>query len=479
MTAAATPRQRQAKGSKAYDAFIATKGTRAAASGIDGVTVSPQLFSFQQDIVRWALRRGRAAIFADCGMGKTAMQLEWARHVAANTGGKVLVLAPLSVAKQTVGEGEKFGVPVTYVRDEKSITGPGIWITNYEMLSRFTATDFDGIVLDESSILKSYDGKTRTLIIDAFKATPYRLACTATPAPNDFMELGNHTEFLGVMTRPEMLATFFVHDGGDTSEWRLKGHAEDAFWKWICSWGAMIRRPSDLGYEDGTFVLPPLNMHHHCVETDNAIANRAGLLFAQEARSLTDQREARKASLSARVERCAAIVNKTPGSWLVWVDLNAEGDALTAAIDGAVQVSGADSPEKKEQVMLDFISGKVRVLVSKVSIFGFGMNLQHCSNMAFVGLSNSYEQFYQAVRRCWRFGQRSPVECHIVASDAEGAVLANVQRKEKDATKMAEEMVAHMVDIQRENIRGTERDVLSYSAGVRMQIPAWVVGGGE
>lgn len=449
-----------------YAEFLRTKGIRAQAAGIDPGELPESLFPFQRDIVRWSLRKGRTAIFADCGMGKTAMQLAWADRVVRECGVRVLILAPLAVARQTVGEGAKFGVPVTYVRDESSVGGPGVWITNYEMLSRFTPSRFDGIVLDESSILKSYDGKTRTTIIESFRNTAYRLACTATPAPNDFMELGNHAEFLGVMSRPEMLATFFVHDGGDTSQWRLKGHAQDAFWQWVCSWAVMIRKPSDLGYDDGAFVLPELRTHEHVVAADTEIARRAGLLFAQDARSLVDQREARKSSLPLRVEECARIVNATPGSWLVWCELNAEGDSLTKSIDGAVQVSGSDSHEDKADKMAAFTEGRTRVLVTKPSVAGFGMNWQHCHQVAFVGLSNSYEQFYQAVRRCWRFGQTMPVECHLVSSDAEGAVMANIQRKEADAVRMAEEMVRHMSEIQQAEMVGRDRDVATHAADV-------------
>ncbi len=461
-----------------YESFLSAKGIRAKAEGIEPGRLPKSLFPFQKDIVKWSLRKGRTAIFADCGMGKTAMQLAWAARVSAErkttASSMVLILAPLAVARQTVAEGVKFGVPVTYVRDEKDITGPGVWITNYEMLGRFTPTAFDGIVLDESSILKAYDGKTRTTIIESFRDTPYRLACTATPAPNDFMELGNHAEFLGVMARPEMLATFFVHDGGDTSQWRLKGHAQEAFWQWVCSWAVMIRKPSDLGYDDGAFVLPELRTHEHVVAADASIAKNAGQLFAMDARSLEDQRAARKSSLPLRVAECARIVNSTPGQWLVWCELNTEGDLLEKSITGSLQVSGADSSDQKVAAVDAFCSGKARVLISKPSIFGMGLNLQHCHQVAFVGLSNSYEQFYQAVRRCWRFGQTQAVECHLVSSDAEGAVMANIQRKEADAVRMAEEMVKHMSEIQQAKMVGRGRDVVGHTTK-STSVPSWLV----
>jgi DNA modification methylase len=300
---------------------------------------------------------------------------------------------------------------------------------------------FGGVVLDESSILKSFTGATRNLVIEYFANTPMKLCATATPAPNDFMELGNHSEFLGVLTRTEMLSTFFVHDGGDTSKWRLKGHAEEEYWKWICQWAVMLRQPADLGYENNGFILPPLNYHHHVVKSER---NLDGFLFPVEAQTLMERRGARRNSLNERVELCAALVNESTEPWLVWCDLNAEGDALTKLIPDAVQVAGRHKDEDKESRMFGFSEGKHRVLISKPSICGWGMNWHHCSNVAFVGLSDSWEQWYQAIRRCWRFGQTREVNCHVITSEAEGAVVRNIQRKEADAARMAKEMVKHM-----------------------------------
>lgn len=437
-----------------YEHFIKGKAIKAIPTGLpEPGPVPAMLFPFQADIVRWALKRGRAAIFADCGMGKTPMQLAWADQVP----GKVLILAPLAVAQQTVREGRKFGIDLTYSRQTCDAR---ITITNYEMLDHFNPSDYAGIVLDESSILKSYDGKFRQQIIESFKETPFKLACTATPAPNDHMELGNHAEFLGVLSRTEMLSTFFVHDGGDTSKWRIKGHAETDFWKWITSWAVMIRKPSDLGYEDGNFILPELVMHPHIVQAEHT---PDGHLFALEATTLQERQQARKITTPERVARVAEIVATKPDEpWLIFCNLNTESESAANAIPGAVEITGSDSMEDKESRMLGFQDGKHRVVVSKASICGFGMNFQHCPNVVFLGLSDSYEQFYQAIRRCWRFGQTKPVHCHVVTSDLEGAVVSNIERKEADAQRMAEGMVAHMHELNEQEIRGTVRTGTDY-----------------
>lgn len=443
-----------------YDEFIASKSITDPATGLAKVPrLNGKLFDFQRDIVSWSLRRGRAAIFADCGMGKTPMQLEYARHVT----GDVLILAPLAVASQTVREGEKFGVRVGYARQASEIS-ERITITNYEMLDRFDPSRFAGVVLDESSILKAYDGKTRTQIIESFAKTPFRLACTATPAPNDFMELGNHAEFLGVMSRTEMLSMFFVHDGGETQQWRLKGHAESEFWKWLASWAVCIRKPSDLGYEDGDFVLPEIVMHQVTVKVDEPTS---GFLFPVEAQTLQERLKARRDTIAERVADCAAVANSTDEPFLIWCNLNEESAQIKAAVRGAVEVKGADSPEHKEKAMLGFSAGEIRALVTKPSIAGFGMNWQHCSNMAFVGLSDSYEQFYQAVRRCWRFGQKKPVNVYVITAETEGAVVANIKRKEADAMRMAENMVAHMKDLNSAAVRGVVREKATYERDVK------------
>lgn len=460
---------------KSYDEFLASKAFAAPPAGfvLPPDALSDKLFAFQRDVVLWALARGRAALFEDCGMGKSFQQLEWANCVATASGGKVLVVAPLAVALQTEREAARFGIRAVYARNADGVQGPDaprIIITNYERLEAFLPWVGAGVVLDESSILKAYDGKTRSLIIGAFRDTPYRLACTATPAPNDYMELGNHAEFLGVMKREEMLATFFTHDGGDTSKWRLKGHAEKTFWEWVCSWAVMLRKPSDLGHDDGAFTLPPLTFHEHVVAVDHTTAHAAGSLFKLEANTLQERREARRASIGERVALAAGVVAREPDEqWLVWCDLNAEGDALADAIDGAVQVSGSDDVDVKSQRLIDFAEGRSRVLVSKPSIAGYGLNLQRCARVLFVGLSDSYEDLYQAVRRCWRFGQMRPVHVHLVISELEGRVLANIRRKEADAERMAAAMVANMSALQ---ARKPQRPV--YKPVAEFLSPAWL-----
>lgn len=443
-----------------YASFLAAKQRVDKPSGFEVVNLNKKLFPFQQAIVRWACRRGRAAIFADCGLGKSGMQLEWADQVNGQTNGKVLILAPLAVAAQTLREASKFEIGgVGIVRKQEDCEPFRICIANYEMLQHFDPAEFSGVVLDESSIIKNFTGSIRNQILDAFKATPFRLACTATPAPNDYMELGNHAEFVGSMTRTEMLSMFFCHDGGDTSSWRLKGHAESDFWKWLCSWSVMMRKPSDIGFQDDGFDLPPIHIHEHIVKADPL---KSGVLFEVDSPSLEDRRRARKASLADRVAEAVRIVGEDDSQCLVWCDLNDESDALAAGIEGAIEVRGSDEPEHKERAMLGFAAGTNRVLVTKPKIAGFGMNFQSCARMVFVGLSDSYEALYQSIRRCWRFGQSQPVHVHIITASTEGAVLDNVKRKERDAEEMSANLVAHMSDITTGELKGTARTMHNY-----------------
>lgn len=441
-----------------YQEFLETKRIIVPACGVDVAEVNSILFPFQADITKWALKKGKAAIFAGTGLGKTAMQLEWANNIP----GDVLILAPLAVSQQTVREGVKFGITVNLCR-QQSECRPGINITNYEMIHKFELDKFVGVVLDESSILKSFDGKMRNLIIEAFANTPYKLSCTATPSPNDHMELGNQAEFLGVMGRSEMLSMFFVHDGGDTAKWRLKGHAVQKFWEWVASWAVMLQKPSDLGYEDNGFILPPLNIMPAVVKMEVA---PEGSLFAIEAQTLQERQAARRSSIDDRVAHAAAIVNALDEPCIVWCNLNGESDALTKAIDGAVEIRGSHSPEYKEKAMQDFTEGRIKKLVTKPSICGFGMNWQHCSKQIFVGLSDSFEQYYQAVRRCWRFGQTKQVDVYVITAETEGAVVTNIKRKEKDFETMLSGMISATQEITRANIQGTCRDVSVYETDI-------------
>lgn len=445
-----------------YEEFLEAKRFHAIPAGLTGVPqLNVTMFPHQRDVCAWALRMGKAAAFLGTGMGKTLIELEWARCVAEYTGRPVLLLAPLAVGKQTVNvEAPKFGgYDAAYYLGGEPISHR-IVVTNYERMDRFTPGDFAGVVLDESSILKSMTGKTRTALIDAFRSTPYRLAATATPAPNDYMELGNHAEFLGVMTAPEMLAMFFVHDGGETQKWRLKGHGRKKFWEWVCSWAVSMRKPSDIGYSDDGFELPPLVYHEHIIPVDKP---SDGMLFAMPAETLSERLAARRDTVDARVSRAAAIAAAdSEESWLAWCNLNAESEALAAAIPGSCEITGADSPESKEAAMIAFSVGEIPKVVSKPSIMGFGMNLQICSHMIFVGISDSWESFYQAVRRSWRFGQTRPVHVHIVVASTEGNVLDNLKRKEKEAEEMAEEMAANTQDLTRMNLRGDGLDTSPY-----------------
>ena len=626
-----------------YRDVIKSKEWKAPACGFEPTFMPSILFDWQRAVVRWACIKGRSALFEDCGLGKTMQQIAWAENVRLHTGKSVLILCPLAVAEQTVREGAKLGLEVFHVREvEQMAVGVArIYITNYDRLERFLGESWGGVVLDESSILKSYNGSTRTMIIDAFQNTSYKLACTATPAPNDHTELGNHAEFLGVMTRTEMLASFFVHDGGETAVWRLKGHAQRDFWQWCAGWAIMMRTPADIGFRSDGYVLPPLRIIKHVIDSG---IEATDTIFAMAARTLDEQRKARRLTLDLRCASVAQLANESDECWLVWCEMNDEGDALEKAIMGSVQVAGSDDEDdkvRKLNLFLDYestgsqlaacgnqntqppdgpnitptqrkgqeglrspqvgpttcvtitpetrINGKGRrktktpgttpggcdmhlthridaeqltplqdgpsptqgnerakgcaptgshsinspqcstpslalvqsvdlttcqtpeyspllttitgldpsgvccaqdatlesgictmthpdatlpprisegrVMVSKPKIFGFGVNMQHCHKMAFVGLSHSYEQFYQAIRRCWRFGQTRPVEVHVITTDVESEVLLNIERKQSEADAMIAGMVEHMSEITKHDIIGTERQTDTYRTG--------------
>ncbi len=398
--------------------------------------VHPYLHEWQRELVAWAAGRGRAAIWADTGLGKTLMQIEWARLMAGQ--GRSLIVAPLAVCAQTVREAAKVGVTATYVRSGDNLE-PGMYVTNYEMVHHFDPTQFDAVVLDEASILKAHDGKTRTMLIRHFAPVPYRLACTATPAPNDPEELTNQAEFLGVMSRVNMLAAYFIHD---SDGWRLKGHARSPMFKWMASWAVAIRRPSDMGYPDDGYILPGLNIESHLVEVQ---IEQDGQLFPTDLGGVGGRAAVRRSTMAARCERAAAIVAAEPDEpWLIWCGLNDEATLLERLIPDAVNVHGGWSPEDKAEALLGFADGNIPRLITKPSLAAFGLNWQHCARMLFVGLSDSYEAYYQSIRRCYRYGQERVVDVHIVLSQLEAQIADNVRRKEQDAAMVATQMVRAM-----------------------------------
>ena len=443
---------------KSYEEFLEGKRVTFEPQGFEPGELNPMLFPFQKDILRWALRKGKACVFADCGLGKGPIALEWSRQVHMHTNGPVLIVAPLAVSNQFVREGRKFGISVNKCKDSSDVVD-GINVTNYERLEKFEGVTFSGVALDESSILKNYSGKTRTQILDMFKDVPYKLACTATPSPNDVMELANHSEFVSALTRSEMLATYFVHDGGNTSKWRLKGHAVGAFWDFVSTWAVTVTKPSDLGYSDDGYVLPEMTVDKVVIESDTGFDDER--LFPVEAVTLTDQRTARRNTMELKADYIAQMVNSDDAQWIVWCYLNAESAYLTDAIPDAVEVKGSDSDEHKEDALTRFAEGDIRVLVTKPSIAGFGLNLQQCSNEVFCGLSHSWEEYYQAIHRVYRYGQTRPVKIQIVVSDQETAIVNNVLSKQKGNETMQREMTKRSIKI-REDLSMTEKDEVPY-----------------
>lgn len=417
-----------------YREFMASKQRHSPDVGIHAQDLPDQMFPFQHDIVCWALRRGRSAIFADCGLGKTIMQLSWAQCIYEHTSKPVLIFAPCAVAAQTQREGSKFGIDVEVWHEQSNIHArSSIGVTNYEKLHHFPDPSlYGGLVLDESSILKGFDGKTRRLLTEYAAYIPYRLACTATPAPNDLMEIVNHAEFLGIMTAKEVFAMFFKNDGNDTHKWRLKHHAKSDFWHWLSSWSVALRKPSDLEYDDADFKLPKLSITQVSIPTS---------LDPSEVKTLKQRNNARKLSIEDRCRKAAELVNSNNDFTVVWCGLNSESRMLTSLIPDAVEVTGSDPTHKKEKNLLAFSRGEIRVIVTKPTIAGHGLNWQHCNQVYFVGLSDSFEDYYQAIRRTWRFGQTRPVHVHVVTSDAEGVVVDNIKRKEQESGEMMNEIV--------------------------------------
>ena len=461
-----------------YNDFLESASQLSGRFGFEPIELHDFLFPFQRDLVDWSLRKGRAAIFADCGLGKTPMQLVWADNVVRKTNKPVLIVAPLAVSAQTVREGEKFGIEVR--RSDDGTLYNGIITTNYERIHFFNPSDFAGTVCDESSAIKAFHGKRREEITDFMRKQKYRLLATATAAPNDWIELGTSSEALGELNRTDMLSRFFKNDegsavaaasgrntgyansSGHSAGWRLKGHAHESFWRWVASWSRALRMPSDMGYDDADFVLPALNLEEHLVEA-STLAD--GMLFALPAVGLHEQREESRRTLTERCERAASLVNDTGEPAIVWCHLNDEGNMLEDLIPDAQQVAGSDSIEHKEQTIIDFIDGRLRVLISKPRIFGWGLNLHHCAHMTFFP-THSYEAYYQCVRRCWRFGQKRPVKVDIVTTKGGRKVMDNLQRKSELSARMFESLIQHMNESLTINRSTYKR--------ISMEVPTWM-----
>ena len=456
-----------------YQEFLKTKELQTIQAGfdVDKDDLNPMMFNFQKDITVWALKKGRCAVLIGCGCGKTICQLEWANQIYKREQKNVLIVAPLSVVKQTAREAEKFSIdtPVTICRTQDDVKD-GINITNYEMVDHFDAESFVAVVLDESSILKSFNSQTTIDFTRRFARIPYKLLCTATISPNDYTEIGTSCEFLGIMSRTEMLATYFIHDGGKTSEWRLKKAGKTKFWEWFATWAICFNNPSELGYEIDGYDLPKLNMH--TIITESQIGEYE--IVVKVAETLQERREARKESMEDRANKTKELVESDDSQWLVWVDYNDESTLIHKKIDGSVEVKGSDSPEYKADASINFANGDIKCLVSKPSIFGFGSNFQSCHNEIFCGLSDSYERFYQAIRRCWRFGQKHEVDVYIILSEKEVSILENIKKKEKQMIEMQSQMTSLMKEVTLAEIQHTTRITTNYAPTKEMEIPSWI-----
>jgi hypothetical protein len=464
-----------------YRAFLASKRLIAPSAGIDvdPATLHPAMREHQRRITAWALRKGKAAVWCDTGLGKALIAMKWAQQLGlAGLAPRTLILAPLSVAQQFVREGEKWGIPVVYAKSEAEAPATGIVTSNYERLDRFDAARWPAVVLDESSVLKTYTGKTKQALIAAFRDTRYKLCCTATPAPNDTVELCNHAAFLGVMSQQDMLATFFISKGDDqkSNRFRLKNHARKAFYAWLSSWAVACTRPSDLTGEpadDAGYVLPPLDIRATFVPVE---WTPPGQLFLVKLKGVTERAAVRRDTVTPRAEAAAARINGEPDErWIAWYGRLDEAAAVAERVPGAVIVQGKDSAERKESVLRDFAEGRLRVLVTHCDVAGFGMNFQACARQVFVGLSDSYEAYYQAIRRSWRFGQTRPVHAHIVLSEPERAVYDNVLRKEAEVGELTRELVAAMRDFERAELGISKQDTEDRYAPTRpLVLPAWL-----
>lgn len=427
-----------------YATFLKSKGKRFNGMGFpcNESLLPVSMFEWQKKIVAWATMKGRCALWADTGLGKTIMQLAWADQVRHHTGKPVIILTPLAVSAQTVKEAEKFGLDASVMHESEDACLVALGVTNYHKLHKFDPSMYGGVVLDESSILKSFQGKTKTLLTEAFSQTPYRLACTATPAPNDHLELGNHSDFLGIMPQKEMLARWFLNDLMGNMSWRLKGHAKADFWRWVASWALVLRSPADLGYDSIGYDLPPLNIHHVTIPTTGIHLD--GALFADASLSATTLHSVLRQTAPIRATKAAEIIDAMPEeSWLLWTHTNYEADEIRSKIQ-TEEVRGSDTDEHKERVLLGFADGSVTRLLTKPSLAGFGMNWQRCNKMIFVGMDYSYEKFYQAVRRCWRYGQTQPVDVYLLCTDMEWRLFDALAKKQAAHKEMQDEMIAMM-----------------------------------
>ena len=452
-----------------YSDFLKDKKIHSIDSGFEPIKgfYPKELLPHEDACITWSCKRGRSALFLDTGLGKTLCQLTWADQVCRHTDGYVLIFAPLAVSHQTEREAIKFGLSARVVASDDEINEPGIYISNYEKMDHFDPEIFTGIVLDESSIMKGMTGKIRKQITESFINTPYKLSCTATPSPNDFMELGTQSEFLGIMSQVEMLAMFFIHDGSDTSKWRLKGHGKSRFWEWLSAWAIFIQSPEDLGFDGSDYDLPPIKYHEHVIETTPVDS-----LFVEPALSLIERNKARKDSVVDRCKKAAEIANSLD-SCVIWCHLNAESDLLKK-LTAAVEIRGSDTDKHKSESLLGFADGSIKQIISKPKISGFGMNWQNSSDCIFVGLSDSWEAFYQAIRRQWRYGQVNQVDVYIVSADTEGAVVANIKRKDKQHQELMTSMMDHMRDLTQKSVFGAEVEKMDYLPEKLIEIPEWL-----
>lgn len=458
-----------------YSQFLENKRRYVIPTGFHTNDLNKNLFDFQKSIVQWGLRKGKCAFFEDTGLGKTIQLLAFAEAVCKHENGSVIILSPLAVAEQTKNEGSKFGIDVN-ICESKDDVKQGINITNYEKIHKFDMSVFDGVILDESSIIKNQYGKIKNQIIEAFKDTKYKLCCTATPSPNDFTEIGTHAEFLGVMSTSEMLATFFINDsmgkkGTGIKGWRLKRHAEKEFFKWLASWSVMIKNPSDIGFDGSRYVLPKLNIIEHIIETSPDETS----LFVEYAETFQEKNKARKETLEEKALMINDIISSTDNC-LIWCNYNDESGYLHKMIKDSVEVKGNDKSEHKKNSMIGFSNNEVKYLISKPSICGFGMNWQNCHDMVFCGLSDSYEQFYQAVRRCYRFGQKKEVNVHVVISEKEMSILLNIKRKQAQHERMMTEMVSVIGDLSKEQMMNLKINHTEYNPSKEMTLPDFLGG---